>query len=319
MDFITEDFWANDICLSVFPDLMRVDNKFLYYALKSQQAYIYGNTTKAIPDHIPTQFLNDLKIPVPPLPVQREIVRILDTFTAMNANLEEELTARRKQYDYALQKEIDFGEHDISKNVKWMPLGEAIVSLNTGLNPRQFFKLNTEDATNYYITIKEFKGGHITILPDTDMINDAAIKLCNHRSNLEAGDVLFSGTGTIGETVVIRETPTNWNIKEGIYAIKPQPRLLDSDFLRFLLMSDSIRNAILAKVAGGTVRSISMKDLKTILIPLPTMEIQKKIASRLSLFDELCCNQTEGLLSELALCRKQYEYYRDKLLAFKEA
>ena len=87
-----------------------------------------------------------------------------------------------------------------------------IVSLNTGLNPRKFFKLNTEDATNYYITIREMKDGKIVPSEKTDRMNDEAQKLCNNRSNLEVGDVLFSGTGTIGETAVIEKEPSNWNM-----------------------------------------------------------------------------------------------------------
>lgn len=78
-----------------------------------------------------------------------------------------------------------------------------ILSLNTGLNPRQFFRLNTDDAENYYITIREIHGGRIVPSEKTDRINDEALCLCNNRSNLEVGDVLFSGTGTIGETAVI--------------------------------------------------------------------------------------------------------------------
>ena len=105
--------------------------------------------------------------------------------------------------------------------VEWVDLDKVIVSLNTGLNPRRFFKLNTEDANNYYVTIRELQNDCVVFSDKTDRINDTALKLCNNRSNLEVGDVLFSGTGTIGETAIITNPPTNWNIKEGVYAIKP--------------------------------------------------------------------------------------------------
>ena len=75
--------------------------------------------------------------------------------------------------------------------VEWVLLDNAIISLNTGLNPRQFFKLNTEDATNYYVTIRELHNNSIVFSDKTDRINDTALKLCNNRSNLEIGDVLF--------------------------------------------------------------------------------------------------------------------------------
>ncbi len=78
-------------------------------------------------------------------------------------------------------------------------LGDIIDSLTTGLNPRQFFKLNTDDAQNYYVTIRELHNNTIIFSDKTDRINDEALTLCNNRSNLEIGDVLFSGTGTIGK------------------------------------------------------------------------------------------------------------------------
>ena len=105
--------------------------------------------------------------------------------------------------------------------VEYNALDEVIISLNTGLNPRKFFKLNTNDAKNYYITIREIHNNKIQITDSTDKINDDALRLCNNRSNLDKGDILFSGTGTIGEIALIEDKPYNWNIKEGVYAIKP--------------------------------------------------------------------------------------------------
>ena len=92
-----------------------------------------------------------------------------------------------------------------ASDCEWRTLGDVIVSLNTGLNPRKFFQLNTDDAENYYITIREIRNGKIIPTDKTDRLNDEALRLCNNRSNLEVGDVLFSGTGTIGETAVITE------------------------------------------------------------------------------------------------------------------
>ena len=199
-----------------------------------------------------------------------------------------------------------------------LELGSIIISLNTGLNPRKFFKLNTNDANNYYVTIREIKNGKIVFNEKTDRINDSAMKLCNNRSNLEIGDVLFSGTGTIGETAVIEEKPYNWNIKEGIYVIKPNQEILYSKYLRYILMSEFIRNAYIKKAVGGTVKSIPMNELKKIVIPLPPIKEQIAKASLLDRFDTLCNDISTGLPAEIEARQKQYEYYRDKLLLFKE-
>ena len=193
-----------------------------------------------------------------------------------------------------------------------------IVSLNTGLNPRKFFKLNTEDATNYYITIREMKDGKIVPSEKTDRMNDEARKLCNNRSNLEVGDVLFSGTGTIGETAVIEKEPSNWSIKEGVYAIKPNQTMIQPMYLRYILMTDFIKKEYMKKAAGGTVQSVPMGELKKIRIPVPSLQEQSRIVEVLKKLDDLCNGLTNGLPAEIEARQKQYEYYRDKLLSFKE-
>ena len=193
-----------------------------------------------------------------------------------------------------------------------------ILSLNTGLNPRQFFRLNTDDAENYYITIREIHGGRIVPSEKTDRINDEALCLCNNRSNLEVGDVLFSGTGTIGETAVITEEPSNWNIKEGVYTIKPDQTKIVPQFLRYLLTSEQMKTAYMKKVAGGTVKSIPMAEMRKLSIPVPSIDEQKRIVLLLSRFDTLCNDLKEGLPAEIEARQRQYEHYRDKLLTFKE-
>lgn len=197
--------------------------------------------------------------------------------------------------------------------VEYKELKNIIKSLNTGLNPRKFFKLNTEDAKNYYVTIREIRGNKIVFSDSTDRINDDALKLCNNRSNLEVGDILFSGTGTIGMTALIDEEPINWNIKEGVYAIKPCSDIIDSKFLMYMLQSNEIKKECLKRIFGGTVKSISMKDLMSIKLPVPPLEVQREIVRILDNFTLL----TAELVAELAARQKQYEYYRDLLLTFK--
>ncbi|MDP3058354.1 MAG: restriction endonuclease subunit S, partial [bacterium] len=93
VNFIKEAFWANDVCYCIKPNAA-LDNKYLFYVLKSKQSYIQSLATNAIPSHLPTEAIMSITIPLPPLPIQREIVRILDNFTELTA----ELTARKKQY-----------------------------------------------------------------------------------------------------------------------------------------------------------------------------------------------------------------------------
>ena len=263
--------------------------------------------------NIPMEKIRKFSVPLPPIEIQKEIVHILDTFTEYQDCLNEELTLRKKQYEHYRDKILTFGD-----DVEWKILDEIIISLNTGLNPRQFFRLNTDDAQNYYVTIRELQNNTIKFTEKTDRINDEALKLCNKRSNLEIVDVLFSGTGTIGETAIIEEYPNNWNIKEGIYTIKPNKTFLVPKFLMYLLKSSYIKNMYLAKADGGTVKSVPMKEMRNLKIPVPPLEEQERIVKILDRFDVLCNDISSGLPAEIEMRKKQYEYYRDKLLTFKE-
>ncbi|MHB9304359.1 restriction endonuclease subunit S, partial [Fusobacterium polymorphum] len=110
----------------------------------------------------------------------------------------------------------------------------------------------------------------------TDRINEEALILCNKRANLEKGDVLFSGTGTIGEVAIVDETPNNWSIKEGVYSLKPISANINSKFLMYVLQTRNIKEKYSQKVVGGTVKSITMADLKKIDIPVPPLEVQNE-------------------------------------------
>ena len=322
-------------------DDKQLNAKYLYYSLEGRH---YKVPTSGIPQ-LTVPVIKKEKVSIPPLDVQNRIVNVLDNFekicSDLNIGLPAEIEARRKQYEYYRDKLLTFAEtgntilsraeqsraeqsRALIKLVQyaygcvWLELGDVIVSLNTGLNPRKFFKLNTEDATNYYITIREMKDGKIVPSEKTDRMNDEARKLCNNRSNLEVGDVLFSGTGTIGETAVIEKEPSNWNIKEGVYAIKPNQTMIQPMYLRYILITDFIKKEYMKKAAGGTVQSVPMGELKKIRIPVPSLQEQNRIVGVLKQLDDLCNDLTSGLPAEIEARQKQYEYYRDKLLTFKE-
>ncbi len=291
----------------------RISVRFLFYVLKNNILALRkaASGMGSLPQ-ISLSVTEKLLIPVPPLPVQEEIVRILDKFTALEAELEAELEARRKQYEFYRDQLLTFGDE-----VEWKPLGEIIISLKTGLNPRKNFNLNTPDASNYYVTVRELNGTSVVFYDKTDRINDDALRLINNRSKLEKGDLLFSGTGTIGRTAFISETPVNWNIKEGVYVIKPQQGKINPKYLLYILNTTRIRQQIDNKVVGSPVSSIPMAELKKIRIPVPPLAEQERIVAILDKFDTLVNDISSGLPAELEMRRKQYEHYRDRLLTFK--
>ena len=294
-----------------------VNAKFLYYYLKTREDYFQqlGSVMQMPQISIPTT--EKIPIPIPPLRVQSRIVEILDKFTQLEAELEAELEARNKQYDFYRNRLLDFAlRDDLKGQVEWKTLGEVCVHLRTGLNPRRNFKLNTEDASNYYVTVRELGGTELLYSEKTDLINDEALQLINNRSKLKVNDILFSGTGTIGKTAFISKEPTNWNIKEGVYALTLDTHYVLPMFVLRYLQTQSTIDWIDRMAAGGIVRSITMKNLEQLPIPLPPLSEQRRIVDILDRFDTLTNSISEGLPREIALRRKQYEYYRDALLNF---
>lgn len=317
VNWIESKFWAGAHCFIVKVINDKIINRYLYFFLKnSERKMMLSKYGAGIPS-LSKESVNKLLIPIPPLPIQQEIVRILDTFTELQkeltANLQTELDARKKQYAYYRDCLLNFEGVD---GVEWKKLGEVLRSIRTGLNPRTFFKLNTPDAGSYYVTIREFSNGKLKFTSITDKINEKARVLCNNRSNLELDDVLFSGTGTIGETYVINQEPLNWNIKEGVYALKPIKTIILPQYLQYILSQSNIKSKYLKLADGGTVKSISMKKLNDFSIPIPPLPEQRRIVAILDHFETLVNDLSVGLPAELEARRKQYEYYRDKLLTF---
>ena len=306
--YVDTPFWNVDTIFYTEVDTQQIDVKYLYYLLAKEHL---ENLNKAggVPS-LTQSILNKIMLPVPPLPVQEEIVRILDHFT----NLAAELQARKEQYEYYRNKLLTFGKN--AERIEWKRLEDVLHSIRTGLNPRKFFKLNTPDATSYYVTIREFNGGNLTFTDSTDRINETARILCNNRSNLEYNDVLFSGTGTIGETYVIDNIPSNWNIKEGVYSLKPKIHIILPKYLKYILSQSDIKASYLKLAEGGTIKSISMRKLGNFPIPVPSLSEQQRIVSILDKFEALVNDLSEGLPAEIAAVQEQYEYYRNKLLSF---
>lgn len=294
-------------------DSSRIDIKYLFYALDSAwTTKKFDYTKKAHPSVI----RNEYKIPIPPLEVQKEIVNILDKFTQLEAELSAEQETRKKQYEYYRDLLLTF-DHS-REDVKELTLEDVIISLKTGLNPRKNFVLNSPGATNYYVTVRELNGMGITIFDKTDKVDDEGLRLISNRSKLAEGDVLFSGTGTIGRTALVDSKPANWNVKEGVYVIKPNADIIDPKYLLFYLNSSKAKIDYGNRVVGSPVSSVPMSELKRIKIVVPSLDEQSEIVQALDRFYRLANDVEVGLPAEINARRQQYEYYRTKLLTFQE-
>jgi len=301
-------FWAADDCTCVICNPYMV-SKYTYYYLLVKQHFLKSQVRKASVPRLSKTVIEKIKIPIPSFEEQNRIVGILDTFTDSIENLKQQITQRRKQYEHYRDQLLDL---EGKEGVEMKTLGEVLISLKTGLNPRKNFVLNSPNSKNYYITVRELGLFEIKPSDKTDRVTDDALKLINNRSNLEEGDILFSGTGTIGRTALVKEKPTNWNIKEGVYTLKPYKDRIDSRYLIQLLHTNSVMNRIGALVVGDPIRSIPMKSMVTVSIPVPSLSEQQRIVSILDTFEASISN----LEAQLAQRQKQYEYYRNQLLTF---
>ena len=232
---------------------------------------------------------------------QHRIVELLDAefakIDAIKQNAEKQLQWAKDLFQSAL-KDLLTPKEGWERNL----LGHFISNLRTGLNPRTHFKLNTDDASGYYITVRELHG--FDIVPDakTDRVNQQALERINKRSNLLIGDVLFSGTGTIGNTALVTKFPENWNIKEGIYALTPKHNLVNSRFLIYLISSKYFLNIALKEAEGTGVKSIPMKRFVKLLISLPSLGEQQFIVQKLDTLSEKVKQLQSNYEKTIALC-----------------
>lgn len=164
--FVRTAFWCGPLSYRIRSlDQGELHNTFLYYFLKSREPRIVALQQSGSIPALNKKELAQFRVSVPPLQVQEEIVRILDTFTELDAELEAELEARRTQYEEYRNQLLDFPDSI------WRPLGEVVQNLRTGLNPRTNFKLNTPRSVFPYVTVRELGGFNIQFFDKTDKVD----------------------------------------------------------------------------------------------------------------------------------------------------
>lgn len=196
--------------------------------------------------------------------------------------------------------------------VEWKPLKYIVKSISTGLNPRQNFILNEENATLYYVTVKEITTNKVVFSDSTDKITEKAKKVINNRSKLSEGDVLFSGIGTIGRVAYVDIPTNNWDCSESVFLIKPIESKTMGKFLSYVLISDVTKRQYERGAAGAIMKGVRKATLENVQIPIPSLSEQQRIVETLDTFTA----SIDNLKEQIAQRRKQYEHYRDQLFSF---
>ena len=326
VNFLKEEFWANDVCLSVFPKDV-VDNKYLYYALKAQQQYIFDNTTKAIPNHIPTRFLEELMIPVPPLVIQKEIVGVLDSFTELEAKLEAELgaelEARRKQYEHYRDQLLSFENLSAEGGqVEWLTLGGVCDTITDYVAAGSFADLAKK--------VKYLSEPDYALLVRTmDIKNDYTSKRLIYisedaynylwRVRLDGEESLvLPNIGNCGEVYYIDGDLPYERCALATNAILVRSSKVSNKFLYYLFQAKDFQKKLRKIISPVGQTKFNKTDFKKIVVPVPTKEIQDRVVEKMKAFDLVSHSLEAGLPAEIEARHKQYVYYRDKLLTFKE-
>ena len=243
-----------------------------------------------------------LQIPIPSLSVQKEIVRILDSFesltTKLTTELTTELTSRKKQYNYYREQLFSFEKGA----VEWKTLGDVC----RFINGRAFKQSELLEKGKYLVLrVGNFFTNDNWYHSDLELDED---KYC------ENGDLLYAWSASFG--------PKIWNGNKVIYhyhiwKVAPDFNLVTKEFLYYLLHWDT-QALKFAHSTGSTMMHISKGSIEKRLVPIPSLAEQARIVSILDKFDKTISSISEDLSMEIELRKKQYEYYRNKLLTFQK-
>lgn len=233
-----------------------------------------------------------LRIPVPPIKIQQEIVRILDAFTSLTAELTAELTARKKQYNYYRDQLLTFSD-DV---VTWKPLDDVCSSISAGGDlPENYAKDQANPSEEFPYPIY------------TNATGDNGLYGFTDGYKIESDAVTISARGTIGYHTV-REGKFTPIIR--LITLVPNKNIISTRYLNYILDVTPIGGT------DGGIPQLTVPTVKKISIPVPPVTEQARIVDILDKFDALTNSISEGLPHEIELRQKQYEYYRDLLLNF---
>ena len=300
-------FSITNVCgLITIKDIQNLNYKYLYYWLSIEaKKYVYSGMGN--PKLMSNQ-MEKIQIPLPPLFVQQEIVRILDKFTELEAELEAELEGRKRQYEYYRNHLLSYEENE----VEWKMLGEVGTFIRgNGLQKKDL--ITSGVPAIHYGQIYTYYG-----VSAEQTISFVSPETAKGLRKVDYGDVIITNTSEniddVGKAVAycVKEQ----GVTGGHATIfKPSEKIIGK-YLVYYTQTTAFSNQKRKYAKGTKVIDVSANDLAKIIIPLPPLEEQQRIATILDKFDTLVNSISEGLPKEIALRRKQYEYYRERLLSF---
>lgn len=289
----------------------RILTNFLYHLLGTDRFYTFveANQRGASYPGIPDEVVKQYRIPVPPLEVQREIVRILDLFTTLEAELEAELEARRRQYAHYRDSLLEFSP----TTAQWVPI-EELFELRNGYTPSKRRQEFWAGGTIPWFRMEDIRGGGRVLSDAVQHVTDEAVK---NGGLFPANSLIVATSATIGEHALIT-VPFLCN--QRFTVLTPKPEWVNRLLMKYVFYYGfRLARWCQENTKESSFASVDMTAFRRHHIPVPPLEEQRRIVEILDKFDALVNDLSSGLPAEIAARRKQYEYYRDRLLTFKEA
>ena len=287
---------------------ININTKYIYYYLKKIQEKIYSLRKGAGISHVYFKDMQDFLVPVPPLEVQCEIVRILDKFTLLTAELTAELTVRSRQYEYYRNKLLFLKN---TEAIKYRALKE-IANFRRGSFPQPYGNSEWFDGEGAMPFVQVVDIGKDMILVDDTKRKIS--KLAQPKSIFAPkGSILISLQGSIGRVAV---TQYDSYIDRTVAIFTELSNEVIPKYFAY-----QIQNVFEIKektARGSTIKTITKGEFSDFEILVPTLQEQERIVSILDKFNDLNSSMYTGIPAEIETRQKQYEYYRDKLLTFKE-
>lgn len=284
--------------------------RFLFYYIQIIDIHnlVHGNIPKLTQGD-----LKEMEIPVPPLPVQEEIVRVLDAFTELQAELQAELQKRKQQYNFYRDNLLT--NYTSEQNVKEYCLGE-LFEFKNGLNASKEQFGHGKPIVNY---VNVYKKNSIVSSDLTGRVELEASAIERYR--VKRGDVFFTRTSETREEVgfasVLLENIEDCVFSGFVLRARPITNVILPEFCKYCFATYKIRKQIIQSSTLTTRALTNGASLSKVKIMIPSIAEQQRIVAILDRFDTLTNDLTQGLPAEIEKRRQQYEFYRDKLLTFK--
>lgn len=300
--FVEGKFWTVDTIFytEIASDL---DPKFFYYKMKTMHLS-QMNEAAGVPS-MNQRKLGRIQIPIPPLEVQREIVRILDQFT--------ELEARRTQYEHYRNQLLSYDSLAARGSVSWIPLRELGVWSGGG-TPSKSRGDYWNEGNIPWVTPKDMRSSkiHNSMMNVTDRaVRESNVKL------IEAPSIaLVVRSSILQHTFPVAQIDVDATFNQDMKVLVVDPDRFERRYIYYALSANGQEILRHTSKQGGSVNSLVVPQLMDFGIPVPEIDEQRRIADLLDRFDALVNDITSGLPAEIAARRAQYEHYRDRLLSF---